>query len=110
MRRCKSACLRLCIASLAGALCTIAPRAALSACCELVKVDADPPVVQVRACDPAASSGCTSWLFDGSLTEGQSAPVCASEGLLVYQEFDTATQTYGAPVDARCEEGGRVEL
>lgn len=88
----------------------LVPRAALSACCELFKIDADPPSVQVRACEPDASGGCTSWLFEGSLAEGEHAPICASGGTVSYQELEEATQSYAAFVEARCDEGGRVEL
>ena len=88
----------------------LVPRAAHSACCDLVKIDSDPPSTQVRACEPDVSGGCTSWLFEGSLAEGERAPVCASGDTVIYQELDEATQSFAAFIEARCDEGGRVEL
>ena len=97
----------LVVALLASAL---APRAASSACCELVKTDADPPAVEVRACASDAAGACTTPLFEGALTQGESASVCTSQATIVYQTLDTETQTYAPPIEARCDEGGRVEL
>ena len=95
---------------LALALVALTPRAATSACCDLVKIDSDPPSTQVRACEPNASGACPTWLFEGSLAEGQTAPICATGDIVIYQEFDVATQAYAAPIEARCDDGGRVEL
>jgi hypothetical protein len=92
------------------ALVVLTPKAATAACCDLVKIDSDPPSTQVRACEPTASGACPTWLFEGSLAEGQSAPICATGDIVVYQEFDVATQSYAPPIKARCEDGGRVEL
>jgi hypothetical protein len=45
-----------------------------------------------------------------SLTEGKSTSICSSGGTVVYQELDASTQTYAAPIEARCDAGERVEL
>ncbi|MCL4685169.1 hypothetical protein KJ059_10500 [Myxococcota bacterium] len=87
-----------------------APPAAVAACCELRKIDADPPSALVRACDPATTPSCAEWLYDGTLAPGDSAPVCVASDRVVYQEWDAAVAAWGPTTEARCEEGGAVEL
>lgn len=87
-------------------------RDAIGACCELRKIDADPPTTQVRACDPATTSGpdCASWLYDGMLAVGEAAPICTASELVWYEEWDEVETTWGPTTEARCEAGGTVEL
>lgn len=94
----------------AGWLASLAPSSAGAACCELRKIDSDPAVAQIRACDPAAAEPCATWIFEGTLTPGQTAPVCVASEELRYEEWDAARGAWSPPVEARCEESGTVEL
>ena len=88
----------------------VAARMATAACCELRKIDADPPAAQIRACDPATEPSCAGWLYDGTLAAGESATVCATSDRVLYQEWDLTAGAWGPSTEARCEEGGAVEL
>jgi len=91
-------------------LTAMAPQAAIAACCELRKIDADPPSAQIRVCDPATTPSCAEWLYDGSLATGDSASVCTVSDRLVYQEWDPEVAAWGPDTEARCEDGETVEL
>lgn len=95
---------------LAGALAGLVPALAWGACCELRKIDSEPAVAQVRACDPAAAAPCAEWIFEGTLTPGQSQPICVADDQLRYEEWDAARNAWSPPIEARCEDGGKVEL
>jgi hypothetical protein len=84
--------------------------ASAAACCDLRKVDAEPPTTQIRACDPAAVEGCAAWILERSFTAGETAPVCVSGEIVRYQEWDPALDAWGPDTDARCDAGGEVEL
>ena len=81
-----------------------------AACCDLVKVEGDPATTQVRVCDPVASSGCTSWVFEGDVTFGTPREVCVAGTSLTYQELDPQSGAYGPPTEARCDAEIDVEL
>lgn len=87
-------------------------REATGACCELRKIDTDPPTTQVRVCDPATTSGseCDPWLYDGTLAAGEAAPICTASEFVWYEEWDEVEGTWGPTTEARCEAGGKVEL
>lgn len=85
-------------------------RGALGACCELRKIDADPPTMQVRVCDPATTPACASWLYDGTIAAGESELICTSGDLAWYEEWDETAGIWGPLTKARCEDGGAVEL
>jgi len=95
---------------IAVVLSPLAAQTATAACCTLRKIDADPPSAHIRACDPVATPSCTTWLYDGTLTAGESASVCAASDRVLYQERDPATEAWGPTTEARCEDGGDVEL
>lgn len=95
----------------AALLCSaMAPPTAVAACCELRKIDADPPSARVRVCDPATTPSCAEWLYDGTLATGDSTPVCAASDRVSYQEWDTTAAAWGPTTEARCEDGGDVEI
>jgi hypothetical protein len=96
--------------AIAALVITLAPQASLSACCDLVKVEADPATTRVRVCDPGAASGCATWLFEGDVASGAPREVCAVGNSIEYQEFDVASGAYGPTTQARCQEDGDVEL
>lgn len=81
-----------------------------AACCQLTKIDAEPPSTQVRVCEASTPAECTTWLFEGSISEGQTVPICAASGSVIYQELLLSTETYAPPIEARCDEGGRIEI
>ncbi len=83
---------------------------AQAVCCQLTKIDADPSSTQVRVCEASAPAECTTWLYEGSLTEGQTVPICAASGSVIYQELLPSTETYAPPIEARCDAGGRIEI
>jgi len=87
-------------------------RDAIGACCELRKIDGGPPTTQVRACDPATTSGsdCDSWLYEGTLGVGEAAPICTASEFVWYEEWDEVEGTWGPTTEARCEAGETVEL
>ncbi len=95
---------------LVGVIPILAPALARGACCKLRKIDSEPAVAQVRACDPSAATPCTEWIFEGTLTPGQSNAVCVAGDQLRYEEWDALRGAWSPPVEARCEDGGTVEL
>lgn len=86
------------------------PWPAQSACCQLAKADAELSSTQVRVCDGSTPTLCTTWLFEGTLSEDQTVPICAASETVIYQELLPSTQTWAPPIEARCDEGGRIEL
>lgn len=91
-------------------LLALVPSGARAACCQLAKVEAEPAMTHVRVCEPATSSGCATWIFEGDVTFGTPHEVCAAGEAITYQELDPAQGSYGPPTEARCEEGRDVEL
>ena len=83
--------------------------ASAAACCDLRKVDAEPPTTQIRACDPAAVEGCATWILDRSFTAGEAAPICVSGETVRYQQLDPALDAWGPDTAARSAVGGQVE-
>lgn len=88
----------------------LAAQTVTAACCDLSKIDGDPPSAQIRACDPATTPSCAAWIYDGTLAVGESAPVCVASDRVLYQEWDPTTDAWGPTTEARCDEGGAVEL
>ena len=82
---------------------------AYAGCCQLTRTDAETPTGTVRACEPDASGGCGTVLFEGVLALGDTQSVCTAGITLVYQEFDTTAGAYGPPTQAVCD-GTEVQL
>jgi hypothetical protein len=87
---------------------TLFTSAARAGCCQLVRVD-PPENPMVRVCENDGAGGCGTVLFEGDLTANASQPVCTEGPTLVYQEWETASASFSAPVVARCEDAD-VEL
>jgi len=83
---------------------------ARSACCDLVKVEAEPASTHVRVCDPDASSGCSNWVFEGDVAHGTPQQTCVSGTSLVYQERLDAGSDWSPQTEARCDAEIDVEL
>lgn len=82
---------------------------ARSACCSLVRTDADVPSFALRACENDGNDACGAVLFSGPLAVGESRELCATGDTIVYQEWDPAIGSYFGPVTAICA-GGDVEI
>lgn len=62
-------------------------------------------IMIVRACDPAASPACATWIFDEVVPSGQPVTVCVGGADLVYQEWNASAESWNPRTQARCTEG-----
>jgi hypothetical protein len=96
-------------AILTSLIAVFAAQAASAECCRLLKVDAETPPSQLRACEPDLAGECGALLFVGTLALGEEQAICASSDEIVYQEFDEALAAFQPPVRAICDDND-VEL
>ena len=71
--------------------CVITPRIVVAGCCEIRRVEANPPSATLRVCDSAVSSDCEAPLFEGSVAYGTPQPICSTADILSYRELDETT-------------------
>jgi hypothetical protein len=86
------------------------PGAASAACCRLVKVEPQPTQTHVRVCDESAGPACAQPHYDGNVRFGSPVNFCTDTDQVTYQELNSATGSYGAPISARCDATYNVEL
>jgi hypothetical protein len=86
------------------------PHIGFAECCALTKVAAEAPELRVRACDPLASADCQTWVFEGVVPSGQPVSVCVGGADLVYQEWNAEAESWNPRTEARCADGGAVDL
>ena len=86
------------------------PGVASADCCRLIKVEPQPTQTQVRVCDGSAGPACAQPRYDGSVRFGAPVNFCSDTDQVTYQELDPATNSYGAPISARCDGTFNVEL
>ena len=86
------------------------PRLADANCCRLVKIEAVPELTRVRVCALSDGADCATPRYEGEVRFSAPVSVCAAGEQLLYRELDSATNTYGAATEARCEDGIDVEL
>lgn len=81
-----------------------------AACCELVKVEAEPSLTRVRVCDSAEGADCAQPRYEGDVTFGAPVSICTSAASVTYRELEPTSGALGAAVTARCDESTDVEL